>query len=29
LEFTLKLEDYRKIGGFVENVKSLNDVLKE
>jgi hypothetical protein len=29
LEFTLKLEEYKRIGGFMEYVKPLNEVLKE
>ena len=28
LEFTLKLEDYKRIGGFMENVRPLEEVLK-
>jgi len=28
LEFTMRLEDYRGIGGFVENLRPLKDVLK-
>jgi len=29
LEFTMKLEDYKRIGGFVENIRPLNEVLKK
>jgi hypothetical protein len=29
LEFTMRLEDYRWIGGFIENVRPLKEVLKE
>ena len=29
LEFTIKLEDYKRIGGFIENIRSLKDVLKD
>ena len=29
LEFTMKLEDYKRIGGFVENIRPLKDVLKK
>jgi len=29
LEFTLKYEDYERIGGFIENVRPLNEVLKK
>jgi len=28
LEFTMKLEDYKKIGGFIENLLPLKDILK-
>ena len=29
LEFTIKLEDYKRIGGFIENIRPLKDVLKK
>jgi len=29
LEFTLRLEDYKRIGGFIENVRPLKEVLKK
>jgi hypothetical protein len=28
LEFTIRLGDYKRIGGFIENIRPLKDLLK-